>query len=387
MSEFADKALLPAGMCDVLPPDAEIEAAATERLVACFSSQGYERVKPPLIEFEESLLRGSGAAMANQTFRMMDPVSQRMMGVRADMTLQVARIATTRLMKAARPLRLCYGGQVLRVRGTQMRPERQFGQVGSELIGSPHPRADAEVILMAVEALNDLGIEELSIDLALPTLAPAIIGDLNVADETATALREALDRKDEAAVKGMSEQLGKSATDQFLALLRATGPAETALTALDAIDLPEKAARERTALAQVIDNIRTGAPNLNLTIDPVESRGLEYHTGVTFTIFASGVRGELGGGGRYLAGGDGAQGGEPATGMTLFMDTVLRAVPPASPGKRLYIGAETTITEARKLREEGWITVDGLAEITESAIEAKRLGCSHYLSDGEIKDI
>jgi len=162
MSEFTYKDLLPAGMCDVLPPDAEKEAAATEQIVACFSSFGYERVKPPLIEFEESLLSGSGSAAAGQTFRIMDPISQRMMGVRTDMTLQVARIATTRLKKWARPIRLCYGGQVLRVRGSQIRPERQFGQVGSELIGSQCPKADAEVILMAVEALYILGIKNIS---------------------------------------------------------------------------------------------------------------------------------------------------------------------------------------------------------------------------------
>src|SRR5690606_15769726 len=111
--------------------------AVVERVMACFASHGYERVKPPLIEFEEGLLAGPGAALAAGTFRLMDPVSQRMMGVRADMTLQVARIAATRLKNQARPLRLSYAGQVLRVSGTQLRPERQFGQAGIELIGAP----------------------------------------------------------------------------------------------------------------------------------------------------------------------------------------------------------------------------------------------------------
>ena len=183
MIEYANKDLLPAGMCDVLPPDAEIEATATEQIIACFTSYGYERVKPPLIEFEESLLSGGGAAMAGQTFRIMDPISQRMMGVRTDMTMQVARIAATRLKKRARPTRLCYGGQVLRVRGTQIRPERQFGQVGSELIGSHSPKADSEVILMAIDSLRSLGINNLTIDIALPTLVPSLLRDLNLNDQ------------------------------------------------------------------------------------------------------------------------------------------------------------------------------------------------------------
>jgi ATP phosphoribosyltransferase regulatory subunit len=385
MSDFADKALLPAGMRDVLPPDAEIEASATEQLVACFSSFGYERVKPPLIEFEESLLSGGGAAMSGQTFRIMDPISQRMMGVRADMTLQVARIAMTRLKKSPRPIRLCYGGQVLRVRGTQIRPERQFGQVGSELIGSQNPKADAEVILMAIEALYGLGIENLSIDLALPTLVPAIISGLKLDDQTTATLRAALDRKDEATLISLAADLGKDAISQLTAMLRATGPAEAALTSLAKLNLPDGASGERSSLESVINNIRAATPELNVTVDLVESRGLEYHTGVTFTIFAQGIRRELGRGGRYLAGSSETSDGEPATGMTLFMDSVLRAVPAAQEEKRLYLPTETNIAEARKFHGEGWITVDGLKTDADVKAEAKRLSCSHFLSDGTIQ--
>src|SRR5438270_2282246 len=131
-----NRALLPAGLRDLLPPDAETEASAVEALMEVFASHGYQRVQPPLLEFEDSLLAGSGAAVAEQTFRLMDPVSQRMMGLRADTTPQVARIAASRLGLQKRPLRLCYAGQVLRVRGTQLAPSRQLPQAGVELIGS-----------------------------------------------------------------------------------------------------------------------------------------------------------------------------------------------------------------------------------------------------------
>ena len=129
------RGLLPAGLADLLPPDAAREARAIDVAIERFAAFGYERVKPPLVEFEESLLGGPGAALAPQTFRLMDPVSQRMMGVRPDMTVQVARIAVTRLKHEPRPLRLSYGGNVIRVRGNALKPERQFAQVGSELIG------------------------------------------------------------------------------------------------------------------------------------------------------------------------------------------------------------------------------------------------------------
>lgn len=387
MNEFTKKNLLPAGMCDVLPPDAEIEAVATEQIVSCFSSFGYKRVKPPLIEFEESLLSGSGKATAGQTFRIMDPISQRMMGVRTDMTLQVARIAATRLKKWARPIRLCYGGQVLRVRGTQIRPERQFGQVGSELIGSQNPKADAEVILMAIESLYRLGINNLSIDIAIPTLVPAITQNLDLDNQTLKNLRAALARKDESKLISLTSDLGKNGSHLLAAMLRATGPAERALNALAKLKLPEVAVAERNSLVSVINDVRAAAPKLNLTVDLVESRGLEYHTGVTFTIFAKNIRGELGRGGRYLAGNKETKSSEPATGVTLFMDSILRAMPGTPENKSLYLPNKTDITEARKFRREGWITIDGLETGGDDRAEANRLRCSHFLSDGEIKKL
>ena len=126
-------ALLPAGLRDLLPPDAETEASAVEALMDVFAAHGYQRVKPPLLEFEDSLLAGSGSAVAEQTFRLMDPDSQRMMGLRADTTPQVARIATTRLANAPRPLRLSYAGQCLRVRGSQIAPDRQIASGGDRI--------------------------------------------------------------------------------------------------------------------------------------------------------------------------------------------------------------------------------------------------------------
>ncbi len=383
MTDLSDKALLPAGMCDVLPPDAEIESTAMEDLIAQFSGRGYQRVKPPLIEFEESLLSNSGSAMASQTFRVMDPDSQRMMGVRADMTLQVARIATTRLNKAPRPLRLCYGDQILRVRGTQMRPERQFGQVGMELIGAEDAAGDAEIILTAIDALSGLDISNLSVDLAMPTLAPAIAVSLEVSVSTGAALRQALDRKDIAAVAALSADLGETGTALFTALLEATGPAEQAMSALIALNLPARAAMERDKLAAVLAAIRAGDGDLSLTIDPVESRGFEYHSGATYTFFAGGVRGELGSGGRYKAGSR----AEPATGMTLFMDTVLRAMPRPAIDARLYLPLGTSHDEGRDLRDQGYITVAGFETTDDPRTAAKHLGCTLVYSGGKVVDL
>jgi ATP phosphoribosyltransferase regulatory subunit len=391
MTEIGDQALLPAGFQDVLPPQAAQEAAVIERLIACFAGRGYERVKPPLLEFEETILAGAGAAVAQQTFRLMDPVSQRMMGLRADMTPQVARIAATRLRKAPRPLRLCYGGQVLRIKGGQLRPERQFAQVGAELIGAASVRADAEAVVLAAEALAAIGIGGLSVDLNLPPLVDALAADLDIGGARLAALRQALDRKDAAAV---SEIAGVSAA-QFQALLRAAGPAEAALAALGAMALVGAAAEEVARLIRVVESIQAGAPDLTLTIDPAEHRGFEYQTGISFILFARGVRGELGRGGRYAtepparaaagaATGDASPEPESATGFTLFMDSVQRALSEPPPPRRLYLPPDCPAARGNDLRADGWITLAGLEAVADFATEARRMGCSHALIDGAI---
>ncbi len=386
MTEIGDQALLPAGFQDVLPPQAAQEAAVIERLIACFAGRGYERVKPPLLEFEETILAGAGAAVAQQTFRLMDPVSQRMMGLRADMTPQVARIAATRLRKAPRPLRLCYGGQVLRIKGGQLRPERQFAQVGAELIGAASARADAEAVVLAAEALAAIGIGGLSVDLNLPPLVDALAADLDIGGARLAALRQALDRKDATAV---SEIAGVSAA-QFQALLRAAGPAEAALAALGAMAVDGAAAEEVARLIRVVESIQAGAPDLTLTIDPAEHRGFEYQTGISFILFARGVRGELGRGGRYAtepparATGDASPEPESATGFTLFMDSVQRALSEPPPPRRLYLPPDCPAARGNELRAEGWITLAGLEAVADFATEARRMGCSHALIDGAI---
>jgi ATP phosphoribosyltransferase regulatory subunit len=386
MNDQPSKALLPPGMNDILPPDAAFEARTVERLLTVFKASGYEQVKPPLVEFEDSLLGGAGAAMTQQTFRLMDPVSQAMLGLRADMTLQVARIATTRLAHEPRPLRLCYAGQVLQVSGSQLRPERQVGQAGVELIGSESPQADAEAIGLAYEALSAIGIEGLSVDLNLPPLVAELVNGLG---SEAAAVRSALDRKDAGELVALAGESGPLLTS----LLKATGPADKALAALDAIDLPARARAACLRLSEVVALVKDAAPELNITIDPVENRGFEYHTGVTFVLFALGIRGELGRGGRYLAGG-GANGttsssariahdgAEPATGFTLFMDTVLGALTPDQYPRRIYLPLATSARDRRALQADGWIAVTGLQAVEDDEVEAARLGCSHVFRGG-----
>ncbi|MEQ8695095.1 MAG: ATP phosphoribosyltransferase regulatory subunit [Bauldia litoralis] len=379
MTDANHTALLPPGMRDILPPDGAHAATIVEKLRASFARWGYQWVKPPLIEFETSLLNGAGAAMAGETFRLMDPVSQQMMGIRADITLQIARIAATRLRNEPRPLRLSYYGDVLRVRGKQLRPERQFTQIGAELIGTGGSAADAEVVLMAASALADLGVTDLSIDLTFPTLVPNLCAAFGIDGQQLAALRAALDSKDSAAV---ALAAGAEHAALFQGLLQAAGPLEPGLAKLSALDLPEGARGEAARLSEVANHVRETAPELTLTLDPIEFRGFEYHTGLSFTIFRRGVRGEVGSGGRYVAGRDiEGRDTEPATGFTLYLDTILRALPAPARDRLLYLPHGTSAADAARWRADGWAAIAALVP-GDADSEARRLGCSHLLRDG-----
>lgn len=378
MNEVVPPALLPSGMYDLLPPEAETEAAAVAQMMAALAAHGYRRVKPPLVEFEETLFAGAGAAMAGATFRMMDPASHRMIGVRADMTPQVARIAATRLGHMPRPLRLSYAGQVLRITGSEIRPERQVGQVGAELIGAAGAAADVEAIAAAAAALAAAGVPQLSVDLTLPTLVPAIAEAHGLAGSRAALLRAALDRKDSAAVAALAGAAGPLLQH----LLAAAGPAEAALAALARMVLPTRAQAEQERLAAVHTGLAAALPGLQVTIDPVENRGFEYHSGISFSFFAGNRPGlgELGRGGRYEAGNPANP--EPATGFTLYTDTVLRTLPQTAGPPRILVPFGSDAAETRALRAKGWVALAALAPAADWRAEARRLGCGHVLEGG-----
>jgi len=378
IDDLPHPALLPAGLRDLLPPEAETEAAAIETLMEVFASHGYQRVKPPLLEFEDSLLSGSGAAVAEQTFRLMDPDSQRMMGVRADTTPQVARIATTRLAAAPRPLRLSYSGQCLRVRGNQLLPARQVAQAGIELIGSDSAAADAELILVAAEALAAIGLTRVSFDLTLPPLVPALLEHSSLTAASRRALTHALDRKDAAAVR----QHGGDLADLLIELLLAAGAADGALAALESAPLPPEARLLSARLADDVAAVRAQAPDLKLTVDPIEFRGFRYHTGVCITVYAAGRHEELGRGGRYVCGDT-----EPATGLTLYPDALLRAAPARKVRNRVYLPAGTARATAEALRRDGFATLAALSREVPDETEARRLGCTHWLSPSGVTPI
>jgi len=365
-------ALLPAGLRDLLPPDAQTEASAVESLMSVFASHGFARVKPPMMEFEENLLAGAGAATAEQSFRLMDPASHRMMALRADMTPQVARIAANRLAAAPRPLRLSYAGECIRTR-EKRETDRQVPQAGIELFGADSAAADVETMLVAAEALAALGLTRLSLDLTLPTLVPSLLDETGFSSRTRQTLSHALDRKDAA---GVAEH-GGSLAPMLNSLLLSAGPAPAALAALEKAALPAASRALAERLAQVVSLLNSRAPRLKVTVDPVEFRGFRYHTGVAVTVFAPGRHEEIGRGGRYLS-----ANGEAGNGITLFADAVLRAAPIPAERPTIFIPAGSDPDLVGAIRQGGYITIAGLEPTQNAQAEATRLGCSHVLLEG-----
>ncbi|MET0363062.1 MAG: ATP phosphoribosyltransferase regulatory subunit [Sphingobium sp.] len=374
MTSTIPPGLLPEGLSDRLPPVAEASARLTRDVLDTVAAHGYGRVMPPMAEYEETLTRRLQSAGAEDLLRVVDPISQRTLALRPDMTAQVGRIAATRLARAPRPLRLCYGGPVMRLRADQLHPERERMQIGAELIGSDSVAAAVEIVNMAIEALQSAGVEGITIDFTLPDLVDTLAdGPMPVAAEERETLRARLDAKDAGAVAA----LGAGAA-AYLPLIAVTGPFHAAMDKLEAID----AGAAQGAIASRIAGLRAIAKpigwDITLTLDPTERHGFEYQRWFGFSIFADGFIGEIGRGGSYaIIRADGSE--EPAMGFSLYPDPLIDAGFGRTEQKRLFLPLGHDAERAKALRSEGWVTVAALSDVE----DGRALGCGHWLKDGD----
>jgi len=362
--------LLPAGLYDLLPPDARKESHAVATLLSSFESFGYAQVSPPLLEFETTLLSGRGEALSSQTFRVMDTLSQAMMGFRTDITMQIARIASSRLANSPRPLRLCYAGPILQSKAEPLKNERQLMQAGIELIGADSIQADAEVMIVAAIALNALNIKEISIDINLPGLLGELCPEAQNNPALRSQIKDAITRKDTDGIAKLP--IAKSAV--LAALVTAAGPIDKTIE-----KMLELGISQASALHEVAIRVKRHCPAVVLTLDPVEYRGFDYHQGISFSIFAKGLRYELGRGGRYQVNGD------SATGFTLYVTHLLRLLPNLPEKKAILVAEDTEMEIVTKLRADGWITLYAMTDNYHK--EAKHLGCSHIMDKGKIENL
>ena len=358
--------LLPVGLSDRLPREAAIATHAMRAVLGAMDSHGYDRVRPPLVEFEKSMAERMDGIQPRRMFRFVDPVSLRTMALRSDMTVQVGRIAATSLASAPRPLRLCYAGEVATITSDQLDPARQRLQLGAELIGNDTVAAAAELVALAIESLEAAGASGISVDFTLPDLVDTLADKaMPLGPEKIAAVRRELDTKDAGGLK----QAGGEA---YLPLLYATGDFDTAIEQLAAIDAGG-------ALISRIEGLKAIAARVGkkarITLDPTERHGFEYQSWLGFTIYAEGVRGALGRGGTYTIGGS----DEAATGFSLYIDRLIDALDRGAMRDTVFLPLGHDTKAAARLRADGWRTI---AELVDSA-DPKQLGCTHRLKGSD----
>ena len=370
------RGLLPAGLSDVLHPNAKIQAKKIETLLDTFSSFGYLRIKPPLVEYEDSLLsEGPGNVLKDSTFRIMDPLSQKMMALRSDMTAQISRISSTRMSHLPRPLRLSYSGDVLRVNGDSFNMERQKTQVGAELIGDESETIDAEIILVCLESLSSIDIYDITLDLNLPFLRAYLLKNIPVSSRD--SINEAIDRKD----KNVIKKLKTDSALQILKLMEASGDYESSKVNLSHLCSNDFLAKPIDYLLNVAKIIKVNNPLVNITLDPLENRGFKYHSGLSFTIFSKIFRGEIAKGGRYLTVSD-----ETATGCTIYTEKIYNTSKDLIENKLVYIPI-LNISSANSIINKGYDIIFGTTANNNIEQEAHKMGCKYILKNKTIIEL
>jgi ATP phosphoribosyltransferase regulatory subunit len=300
LSENVPETMLPKGVKDFLP----IKAAKIEYLARVlrdiFTRWGFRPIIPPSLEFLHVLELGLGERLREKTFRFDDRQSGKLVAFSPDITPQVARIVATRMRDVPLPLRLCYTGRVLRHTEQQAGKDREIFQAGVELIGLASPEADAEMIAMAVECLQALGAPAFTIDVGQVEFFRGVMDGLNLSGEALREVQGAIARKDVSGLAAVLDKLPLSdrSRDEILALPRLFGGREV-LDKAERVVSNDRSRRALDNLHQMLDILEVYGVGEHVTFDLGELRGLDYHTGVTFQGFLSGMGRAVCVGGRY----------------------------------------------------------------------------------------
>ncbi len=304
--------LLPENVEDVLPPQAWRMEDMRRALLDLFRSRGYQLVIPPLMEYVESLLTGVGADLDLKTFKLVDQLSGRLMGVRADITPQVARI-DAHLLAANAVNRLCYAGSVLHTQSDGFHRSREPIQIGAELYGEAGVAADLEILRLLLQALSDCGVAAYQLDIGHVGVYRALAQEAGLTGETEHRLFGALQAKDNSEVAVLTAGLPIALRDAFAALPQLYGDrgvldeARARLPRLAAVD----------AALDTLGALDEGLAGIEVAYDLAELRGYGYHSGVVFAAYTSGRSHAIAQGGRYDEVGRVFGRARPATGFSL----------------------------------------------------------------------
>lgn len=380
--------LLPEYIEDVLPAEAMRIEVLRRKLLDLFKVHGYQYVIPPMLEYMESLITGVGHDLDLATFKVVDQLTGRLMGVRADMTPQAARI-DAHLLNHQGVTRLCYAGSVLRTKPDGLALTREPLQIGAELYGHAGIESDIQIQRLLIKALQAIGIDEIHLDFSHVNVFGSLIETSQVDPQLEQDLYAALQSKDQPAVASLTKALDHTTREALLNLTELNGDKAIlakAFNVLPATPAIKKALDSLQQVSHAIDQL--GA---SVSFDLSELRGYHYHSGIVFAAYAQGYKGPLALGGRYDEVGQSFGRARPATGFSLDLRGVVSALPPAKSDMAIYAPASDDGALANKiesLRSEGHVVIEALAG---SDVDLAELNCNrkleHYNSGWHVVDV
>lgn len=347
--------LLPEHIADVLPAQARRIEAMRRTLLDRAQAYGYELVMPPLLEHTESLLSGTGRELDLQTFKVVDQISGRLLGLRADTTIQAARI-DAHLLNHEGVTRLCYCGPVLHTRAAGLRATREPLQFGAEIFGHGGLEADLEAQELSIDCLQAAGLHDLLIDLGDARVLRGVLAGVPVDGGRLTDVVQALSQKDAAGLQALSSGMPDEARSALQALLHLYGDDEVLQAARR--QLPQRPL-VRTALDELewlAGHLRSAYPQLRVGFDLSDMSGYAYYSGPRFAIFGAASSDALARGGRYDEVGAVFGRNRPAVGFSLDLKAVAEsaAALPAAAAVRAPWSEDAGLRAAvRRLRERG----------------------------------
>jgi ATP phosphoribosyltransferase regulatory subunit len=347
--------LLPEDIADVLPAKARKVEQLRRSLLDLYRSYGYELVAPPLLEFLDSLLTGTGSDLNLQTFKLVDQLSGRTLGLRADMTPQVARI-DAHLLNRTGVTRLCYAGSIAHTRTPIGCTSREELQLGAEIYGHAGWEADLEALSLLLQTLQTAGLKQVYLDLSHAGILTGILADQAVSKEDIETLYGLLQSKDRSSLANWSRNLPQSVGQALMALTELSGPATEVLVRARKV-LPSNAlVSDALSLLERLTNAIARVPSApEVSIDLADLRGYQYHSGMMFTAYVDALSQPIARGGRYDHVGQAFGRARPATGFSIDL---------------LTLAGLSTELEVRSAIVAPWISDAGL----NLAIQALRAG-------------
>jgi len=363
--------LLPEDIADVLPAEARKVETLRRSILDLYQSYGYELVAPPILEFLDSLLTGTGSDLNLQTFKLVDQLSGRTLGLRADITPQVARI-DAHLLNRAGVTRLCYAGSVAHARTPVGSTAREELQLGAEIYGCATWEADFEAITLLLKTLSIAGLDQVYLDLSHAGILAGILAEQNLAKETIETLYGLLQTKDRPRLSQWATCLPVNASAALMALTELNGPCAEVLMQAKEV-LPRHAAIDQ-ALADLerLVAAASSSSGLKLSIDLADLRGYQYHSGVMFAAYIDKLPQPIARGGRYDHVGQAFGRSRPATGFSLDLLT-LANLSPLQVRKQAIVAPwidDAALNQAiAQLRSTGEVVIQGMAGQTVEAAE------------------